>query len=102
MTGPVKVASVTTAPSPIRALVTVARGGAGRGRAAGEDVARAVAAALAGRDEDGEDGAGCTGAGELHAATAHTLATAAAVRSLRIILPVPATMRRLCQAAPSA
>ena len=53
MTGPEKAARVTTEPSFIRVLVTVTRGGTGRGRAAGEAVARAVAVALGGRDGDG-------------------------------------------------
>jgi len=90
VTGPVNVASVTTAPSPIRALVIVTRGGAGRGLAGGEVVARVPVVAAAGRDGDGAD---CTGVGEPHAARAHTLATVAAAQSLSIVLPVPATIR---------
>ena len=53
LTGPEKTATVTTEPSVVRVLVTTTRGGTGRGRGAGDVVARAVAVVPADRDGPG-------------------------------------------------
>jgi hypothetical protein len=85
VSGPLKVATVITEPSGVRIRVTVTRGGAGRGRATGDAVARVVAVLPGGRNGDGPDGTVVdrTAAGELQAATASRPASVAAI--LRII-----------------
>src|SRR6476659_1728289 len=70
VSGPLKVATVITEPSGVRIRVTVTRGGAGRGRATGDAVARVVAVLPGGRNGDGPDGTVVDRtAGELQAAT---------------------------------
>src|SRR5271165_3825508 len=114
VTGPVKVARVSTDPSAVRIRVTVTRGAGGAGSLAGtRGVAEPVAESVAGVRAwlDGAAwcaAAGCVAAGdELQAAIAHRPASQAAVQSLRIVHSrVPRagwanTIRSLCQAAPS-
>src|SRR5271169_2088369 len=117
VTGPAKVATVTTEPSAVRSRVTVTWGGAGAtgttsaawlapGRA--EPEVRAVTG-VAARLDGLAVPPGCVAAGgELQAAIAHKPASEAAVQSLRMVHslvrradPKAHTIRSLCQAAPS-
>src|SRR5580704_4764390 len=125
VTGPEKVATVTTDPSAVRIRVTVTRGLAGAagtasaawlapGRTGADEaawarvVAEPVAEIEGGRPArlDGPPG-GVAAGGELQAASAHRPASEAAVQPRRMVhslVPRPAcptTIRSLCQAAPS-